>query len=168
MQILKEIRENDYLFCEGDEVLDKRFEVCLKWYIRKACQYRNSYYFCTIISGIFPLLVTAVNGFNNGTVYMKVLAVILSTGASASVVVLTTYRPQEKWMRYRMAAEFLKRERVKYLHAKQRKECDEDQLDAEFLQIMEEYMEGENLDWQKVRLKDVAEMGEEKVGELEK
>ena len=164
----KEIQENDYLFCGGDTLLDKRFKTCLKWYIRKACQYRSGYYFCTLVSGIFPFVVAAVNSFNNNSIYMRVLAVVLSTGASISVVVLTTYRLQEKWMRYRMAAEFLKRERIKYLHARQRDNCDHDKLDAEFLQTIEQYMEEENADWQSARLKDGGEMGVKKVDKSER
>lgn len=153
----KEIQENEYLFCGGEFLLDKRFKTCMKWYIRKACRYRFGYYFCTLVSGVFPLLVAAVNSFCNSSIFMKILAVALSTSASISVVVLTTYRFQEKWTRYRMAAEFLKRERVKYLYAKQKDDCDHDALDLEFLHMMEQYMEEENADWQNARLKDIDE-----------
>lgn len=163
----KEIQENDYLFCGGDALLDKRFKTCLKWYIRKACQYRSGYYLCTLVSGIFPFVVAAVNSFNNSSIYMRVLTVVLSTGASISVVVLTTYRLQEKWLRYRMAAEFLKRERVKYLYAKRKDDGDHDKLDAEFLQTMEQYMEGENVDWQNASLKDIGEIEVKKVDQSE-
>lgn len=158
----KEMQENEYLIREGDSLLDKRFETCLKWYIRKACKYKNGYYFCTLVSGIFPFIVAAVNSFNDNSTCMRIMVAILSTCASIAVVVLTTYRFQEKWMRYRMAAEFLKRERVRYLYAKEKKDCDQDKLDAEFLQTMEQYMEGENADWKNASLENLGEKREKR------
>lgn len=154
----REIRENEYLLRTGDSLVDKRFATCLTWYIRKACRYRIGFYFCTLVSGIFPFIVAALNScVNESSVYIRWGAVALSTGASIAVVVLTTFRFQEKWTKYRMAAEFLKRERVKFLLSKERAGNEIDQLDEEFLQTIEKYMESETADWQSANLKDTNE-----------
>lgn len=151
----KEIRENEYLLHGGDSLLDKRFAACLSWYIRNACKYRAGYYICTLASVIFPIVVATLNSFFcENPADMRGLTAALSTVASIAVVILTTFRFQEKWTKYRSAAEFLKRARMKYLLAKSGTDSVDSKIDEEFLQTIEKYMEAENEDWQRANLSD--------------
>lgn len=145
----KEIRENEYLICDDISPISKRFGYCLKWYIKNACYYKNMYYILTLISTICPIVVAVLNGltFEEGMeAYIKYAVIVLSAAASISVAVLTIYRAQEKWTRYRAAAEDLKRERVIYLNEKILRKDDPD-LDREFLSKIEDYIAKENQDW---------------------
>lgn len=151
----KEIRENEYLLHGEESLLDKRFAACLIWYIRNACKYRAGYYICTLASVIFPIVVATLNSFFcENPADMRGLTAALSTVASIAVVILTTFRFQEKWTKYRSAAEFLKRARMKYLLAKGGTDSVDSKIDEEFLQTIEKYMEAENEDWQRANLSD--------------
>ncbi len=147
MRAKKEIQDNEYLFHEKDFDVNKRFEMCLKWYICQAHNYRTIYYVFTLLGAICPILVAALSNisFSSENVQVvKITLTILSISASISAIVLSTFRAQEKWMRYRSVAELLKRERSLFLEGKKK---NSDCNDLKFLELIEKYMEQENIDW---------------------
>lgn len=147
----KEINDNDYLFQDQQTVADKRFVVCCQWYIRKAGFYKRLHLILTWISGICPIIAAALNGIDAkgaAAEILKAFLIILSLATSISVLILSTTRAQEKWTRYRMAGEFLKRQRTKHLKERERQPQDMSQCDERFLQAIEEYMAEENKAWE--------------------
>lgn len=144
-----EMEENTYLLDKSKFSIDERFGTCLKWYIKKACFYRSIYYTFAMISTVCPIIVTALNSvqvtvedFNT----IRTILIVLSMLASISTITMTTFRVQDKWTKYRMAAEALKRKRSLFLG----KDIYDDNSEAYlFLKELEEYMARENLEWRK-------------------
>lgn len=163
----EEIKANSFLF-ENHELFTplQRYESCLKWYIKKACFYKNMYHVLALISAILPILAAALNNMDFGEAnrvialgrftiqseeyieWGKLGFTILSIGASISTIIMTTLRVQDKWTKYRSAAEELKRMGSLYLAGKVKLT----NHDKEFLCALEEYMKQENLEWMKSNL----------------
>lgn len=149
----QEIKENEFLFCSDTFSADQRFESCLKWYIRKACFYKLVFYIFTFTGAICPIVVAALNNVTLDAKYMKYMQLaltVLSVAASVSAIILATVRAQEKWTRYRSAAENLKRERSLYL---ERKKLGKEDSEEEFVNNIEEYMKQENQEWRQNNVK---------------
>lgn len=135
----------------GIEVLDERFEYCLKWYISHACKLKFIFY-CTTFSGaVCPLLAAIINTVsphihNNGLIWPLG---IISAFSGISVIILNATRAQEKWTRYRDAAEFLKRQRTDFQYERGNLSAEDDiyNLGKKYLNIIENYMEEENNKW---------------------
>lgn len=147
----REIKENEYLFQdEHPSVLDKRFRVCLNWYIRKACHYKNISYLTMLANALCPLLSvwmgnTLFGGL--GDLWPKYIASLFMIIASISASILTITGAQNKWIRYRNAAEFLKSQRTRYLCEKQFCERNHADIDKKYLNIIEEFMADINKQW---------------------
>ena len=58
-----ELRDNAFLFGESnlEKVVDKRFEVCLAWYVKGSRTYKYMFYILMIVSTICPIVVTTLN-----------------------------------------------------------------------------------------------------------
>lgn len=147
----REIEENNYLFQDSTQsILDKRFAVCLCWYIRNACFYKKVFYITTFLSAVCPVVSVGLNSliFSSAEkLYAQQGAFLLSITAGISVAILSMSRAQDKWTRYRISAEFLKRKRVEYLIEKNRKDNKCTDLDLKYLKIIEEFMANENDQW---------------------
>lgn len=145
----REIRQNEYLFeQENPSILDKRFEVCLDWYIKNACFYKTLFYVMTILSGICPIISVGLNNMMFSDINANCIqwrAFILSIAAGGSVTILSMSRAQDKWTRYRISAEFLKRMRTEYLCEKEAGAGKD--LDRKYLKIIEDFMADENDQW---------------------
>lgn len=149
----KEINDNQYLIKEEEFSVNKRYEACLNWYIKQACCYRLVYYVFTLLGAMCPILVAALSNISFSAEHeqtAKIILTVLSVFASFSAIILSTFRAQEKWLRYRSAAEVLKRERSLFLEGKKGSV-----EELEFLEVIEKYMEQENIDWMKIyKMKD--------------
>lgn len=159
----EEINDNRFLFdIDNGFTPTKRFESCLIWYIKKACFYKTLYHVLAIISAVLPILAAALHNVDLKTVNFVInLGVIKFSGeciewgkwgftilsiiASVSTIIMTTFRVQDKWTKYRSAAEELKRMGSLYLSGKTKLT----NRDREFLISLEEYMKQENLEWMK-------------------
>lgn len=135
---------------DSTDVLDKRFEYCLKWYISHACKLKFVFY-CTTFSGaVCPLLAAIINTMfpqhDKGLIW---LLGIISAFSGISVIILNATRAQEKWTRYREAAEFLKRQRTDFQYKRGSLSNQDDiyDLGKKYLNIIENYMEEENDKW---------------------
>lgn len=146
-----EIKENEYLFQnENPSILDQRFESCLIWYIKNACFYKRVFYISMILSGICPTISVALNNllFQNCIQFnIEWIVFLASITAGVSITVLNLSRAQDKWTRYRISAEFLKRQRTEYLVQKQLLNGDCSELDLKYLKIIEDFMFNENDQW---------------------
>ena len=146
----REIRDNEYLFTEDSpSILDRRFESCLKWYIKNACFYKIVFYLATFLSAFCPIISVGLNNLffeNSNGMYIQKAIYLLSITAGISATVLSMSRAQVKWTRYRTAAEFLKRQRVQYLCEKENRNGSYD-LDLKYLKIIEDFMANENEQW---------------------
>lgn len=147
----REIEENSYLFQESTQsILDKRFRICLYWYIRNACFYKKVFYVATFLSAVCPMISVGLNSLifsNTEKSCVQYGAFLLSITAGISVAILSMSRAQDKWTRYRISAEFLKRKRVEYLIEKGREDNKCIDLDLKYLKIIEEFMANENDQW---------------------
>ncbi|MCI8626012.1 MAG: DUF4231 domain-containing protein [Lachnospiraceae bacterium] len=151
-----EIQENKYLFQEGtSSVLDKRFEVCLEWYIKNACFYKKIFYLTTFLNIMCPIISIGLNNIlfkYSKEMYMQWVVFLLTMTAGISATILSMSRAQDKWTRYRTSAEFLKRKRVEYLVEKKLKENECFDLDLKYMKIIEDFMSNENAQWEKRNL----------------
>lgn len=162
----KEINESNFFFSREEYTVDERFSSSLKWYIRNACFYRTLYYTLAVISAVFPILAAALNNIDVNTAekvlvfgafniqmgdhigWIKIAFSVLSIAASIATIIMTTFRVQDKWTKYRCAAEELKRMRSLHLMETQKL----DSASREFLKNLEAYMQQENLEWRKSNL----------------
>lgn len=155
MTAKKELNQNKFLM-GGESILDLWFSVCLKWYIRKACFYKRLYYTMTLTSIISPILSASLASMNvsgsEGS-WIKYIPGVLALAASISVAILTTLRAQEKWGRYRMVAEQMKKSRMRYLQELESDKTNEE-IKKRFLNEIEQLMKEENLEWMKLNQAD--------------
>ena len=147
-----EIEENKFLFDDNNRIVDKRFESCCKWFIRKACRYKRIYMSMTLLGGLCPIISAVLTGIDFGikcVCFGKIILITLSIATSVSVLILNVTRAQDKWTKYRVSSEFLKRERTFYLLGKENHQDSMHEWDEQFLKNIEEYMVQENKDWEK-------------------
>lgn len=145
----KELKTNAYLFDTDDSPVTRRFQTCLEWYIRKACFYKRLYYILMSAIGICPLVVAALSGLSSsGYAQVQIVVIVLSLVASVSAFLVNMLRAQEKWTEYRVSAEYLKRERSRFLNEVLRDGANAEKIQSDFLQKIEAYMADENREWE--------------------
>ena len=156
----EERKRIDYLMTEDVFSSDKRFEDCLVWYAKAANTNKCLYYVLTLFSGICPILSAGVTTFAGNAetdTTVKVMLIVLSCMASITVLINNMTKSHERWIRYRGAAENLKKIRSEYLisrkllYANAGTSAEKAELELEFIKNIENYMANENIQWQEYR-----------------
>lgn len=93
-----------------DPILQKRIQVCMEWYQKKAINNKRIFYILSIMTITLPLLVTMVNSLEGMTnACAKNMASIFSMLATLAASFLCLFKCQEKWILYRTTLERMKK-----------------------------------------------------------
>lgn len=138
------------------EILKHRVKNLLEWYEKKAKLNKIWYYILSIISFISPLFATFIScvpvGFEE---WENFIIRLFTLSSSISVGLLSILRNHEGWIRYSDALENIKTETVKYLHNREISLPEElNDIDKEFLIIIENIAQEEKNDWITTRKND--------------
>lgn len=153
----KELKDNKFLFeafylKDTEELINNRVACCMEWYIRKACFYKKVFYIGSSIALVCPLIVSIVAGINALTddisIYCQIIIIVLGGISSAVTGFLALFHANEKWVEYRAAAEYLKKEITLYKAGIGEYQNRESHL--VFLNNVEQYMSKENIEWKKI------------------
>ena len=100
-----------------------------------------------LANALCPLLSVWLGNTLFGGLWPQYIASLLMIIASFSASILSVTGAQNKWTRYRNAAEFLKSQRTRYLCEKQFCDSKHADLDKKYLDIIEEFMADINKQW---------------------
>lgn len=130
-----------------DEVLRKRIESSMKWYMKNAVKNRKRFYLLSFLTIIMPLLATLFNGWVGlPNSYIKNLVSFCSMLATLSASALGLMKCQEKWILYRNTVEKMKK-LVSLYHVE---EIEKGELII-LIQKLEDCMDEEHLKWREMR-----------------
>lgn len=112
-RLRKELDSLDiYTFNIEDDIIKRRIDHLLDWYIRKATFYKNLFY-------VMSMLLIIINAFIP-VISQSPLAnkdIVISAGSSIATIIssgLTLFTMKDTWFRYRNHVELIKEECMKY------------------------------------------------------
>ena len=151
----RELDSLDYLHdCCNEKynsVVEKRYWECQQWYIKRAVKYKRLYFLGSIIAGLCPLMITAVEAFDFRdspmSDFWRIAVIILSLLSGVATFLLSLFWTQEIWISSRRTAEQLKSARVEYLNKLLGEKVSIRKAEKEFLENIEKIIRNENDDW---------------------
>ena len=95
-----------------DELIKKRIEHLLDWYIRKANFYKNLFYILSMLLIIINAIIPVLSGtqINNKDIVISCISSIATIITSS----LTLFTMKDTWFRYRNSVEIMKSECIKF------------------------------------------------------
>ena len=138
----KEYGDNTYLLDTiKDEIIRKRIDSNLKWYICKAVKAKRWYYIfssTTIVAPIISGIIISINNLNKGSISLVSALIMALSSISASF--LNLFDLKMKWSLYRNQTEVIKRYLIMY-------SASEDKSDIELLKDIEESIQKTDRKW---------------------
>ena len=136
-----------------DGIVKTRVSYLLRWYHKKAAHYKFVTYIATGLSVTLPaflsLLNTNVGKELLGSACAGRLLVILPLLSSVGAGFYAFIQSRTNWIRYRLAAERIKRETVLYINTYSKGYSQS--AEQEFLQRIEDICANEVLEWENLR-----------------
>lgn len=130
------------------ERIDNQFD----WYDKKSTSYQKRYKVLKVIEILASVMIPFLSGYmDNGIEGIGILIGILGIVIAAIEGLLYVYNYQENWLKYRKAAEFLKREKLLYLTASGPYKKNKT-LNTLVVRI-ENYTEHENQEWVQMNMR---------------
>lgn len=127
---------------------------CMHWYIRKAVQYRFSFYFFSIIAIVCPLVSTVLLNSNVNEAlgitvnYWIIAGLSIVTSLASSMLAL--FNMKEKWNIYRSAAEYLKMEYIEFISDEKVRSQEEIE---QYVKRINTHMQQIHVKWQEISFK---------------
>ncbi len=100
----------DLILSIEDEILRKRVENSLLWFINKAKSSKFFFYLLSVMGIVFGAVVPVINSFEIDNSIMRPLISIIAVLGSISIGICTLFNFKETWIRNRSSAESLKNE----------------------------------------------------------
>lgn len=136
-----------------DGIVKTRVAYLLRWYHKKAARYKLITYIATALSVTLPaflsLLNTDVGKELLGPAWANRLLVVLPLLSSVGAGFYAFIQSRTNWIRYRLAAERIKRETVLYINTYSKGYSP--MAEQEFLQRIEDICANEVLEWENLR-----------------
>lgn len=126
-------------------VSKKRIDYLLRWYNRKAIQYKILTYLGTVTSILLPATITLLNSgiWGDASVFVTCISIFASVSAGMHAF----FCSKDNWLRYRSTIEELKREIILF----STKTEDLREPEYEFMQRVESIVNSEFSQWYRIR-----------------
>lgn len=135
--------------------LSERIDNQIKWYDKKAIQFKRNYELLSLLNIIVSALITILSGLFISPTSIAVIIAILSAGITVSNLVITLKKYQELHLQYRLVCEKLKQEKYLYLtkSGDYQSTSSVDNIDNLFIERMESIMTTEVGNWSQLNEK---------------
>lgn len=139
-----------------NQLLSKRLRYLLVWYDDKARHHRSGYHFCRNWTSVLPSVITLVSVLSFLWDDKPKLAPVITAFVSVLITILhhhmDHYRYYENWVRYRGAAENLKRETMLFLNrCAPYDEGADNEIERRFAMEIERIAAEEHSSWENLR-----------------
>lgn len=130
-----------------NNVIRKRIEHILEWYMRKSTFYKNLFYWLSLLIILINAAIPIINQIK--FVYYNNIVSIISAFASVFTGCITLFTMKDTWFRYRKSVELIKKECM--LFSSKDEDYKDENRETLLIKNVENIVSSERQAWEKVK-----------------